>query len=122
MRTGGDPALDVDLIPHLDHVNRLVALQHLPAVRVRLGEGGLHLPHHHDRDFQGRSPCSQATAAPIRSIVGGCEPNRYVKTPGGSGSARFRSASCCWSSIIPLGSSVSCRENVSARASTARES
>src|SRR5262249_51931200 len=107
MRTRRNPSLDVDLVADLDHVHRLVSLQELAVVRVGFAEGSLDLSDRDQRDLHGRSPCSQATAAPIRSMAGGWVPNRKVKASGGSGSERFRSASCCCSSINPLGSSVS---------------
>src|SRR5262249_38318806 len=122
MRAGRDSALQVDLVAHFHEIDGQVTLQHLPVMRVGFGERCLDLPDDRDRRLHGRSPCSQASAAPIRSIVGGCVPNTNVNSSGGSGSARLRSASCCWRPIIPWGSFVSCSEKVSARASTARES
>ena len=113
---------EVDLVPDLDHLHRLVAPEHLAVVGVGLGEGCLHLANDHDGDLHGRSPCSQARAAPIRSIAGGWVPKTKVNASGGSGSERLRSASCCCSWIIPFGSPVSWRAKVSAFASTARES
>ena len=59
-------------------LNRLMALQHLAIVGFGLGERSFHLADDHQGDPHGRWPCSQARAAPMRSIAGGCVPKTNV--------------------------------------------